>query len=138
MYQVENRGSSPQYSLVSGSTSGYGYWGGNYFNNSSSPSGVGVRVYASFYAGWNASMANYSTIDVQHCVWHPILYLLYKPCKFIFSATVNLGASFSVSGDGWSVGLIDLEIVIANDHAESIRSAVASAMPSGYSRKQNK
>ena len=125
-------GSSPQYSLVSGSTSGYGYWGGNYSFNNSSSAGVGVRVYASFYAGWNASMANYSTIDVQ--MYGTQYYTYYTNHVSSSSSTVNLGASFSVSGDGWSVGSTGFgNSNSANDHAESIRSAVASAMPSGYS-----
>ena len=51
-------GSSPQYSLSVLLLHTYGYWGGNYSFNNSSSAGVGVRVYASFYAGWYASMEN--------------------------------------------------------------------------------
>ena len=125
-------GSSPQFSLVSGSTTGYGYWGGSYSFNNSSSAGVGVRVYASFYAGWNASMQNNSYINVQ--MYGTQYYTYYTNHVSSSSSTVNLGATFSVSGDGWSVGSTGFGTSnSANDHAESIRSAVASAMPSGYS-----
>ena len=50
------------------------------------------------------------------------------------SSTVNLGATFSVSGAGWSVGSTGFSTSnSANTHAESIRSSIASALPSGWS-----
>ena len=47
---------------------------------------------------------------------------------------MNLGASFSVSGSGWSVGGTGLSTSNSSStHAESIRSSIASALPSGWS-----
>ena len=65
-----------------------------------------------------------------------ILYLLhlYKPCKFIFFYSKSWSNIFSKSGDGWSVGSTGFGTSnSANDHAESIRSSIASALPSGWS-----
>ena len=125
-------GSSPQFALTSGSQYNYGYWGGYYSFNNSSSAGVGVRVYASFYAGYYSSMQSNSTITVNMVGTQTYTYVTNHVSSS--SSTVNLGASFSVSGDGWSVGSTGFgNSNSANDHAESIRSAVASAMPSGYS-----
>ena len=90
-------GSSPQYAMMSIQHI-HIYWGGNSSFNNSSSAGVGVRVYASFYAGWYASMQNYSTIDVQ--MYGTQYYTYYTNHVSSSSSTVNLGASFSVSGDG--------------------------------------
>mgnify|MGYP001175026361 CR=1 FL=1 len=124
-------GSSPQYSSVS--SSGYYYYmGGSYSFNNSSSAGVGVRVYASFYAGWNSSMQNNSYINCQMVGTQ--YYTYYTNHVSSSSSTVNLGATFSVSGDGWSVGSTGFSTSNSADtHAETIRSSIASALPNGWS-----
>jgi len=125
-------GSSPNHGLVSGSTGGYGYYGGSYSFNNSSSAGVGVRVYASFYAGWWASMQNSSYINVQ--MYGTQYYTYYTNHVSSSSSTVNLGATFSVSGAGWSVSSTGFGTTNQkSQHAETIKSAIASALPGGWS-----
>ena len=125
-------GSSPQYAMMSGTAHTYAYWGGNYSFNNSSSAGVGVRVYASFYAGWWASMQNSSYINVQ--MYGTQYYTYYTNHVSSSSSTVNLGATFSVSGAGWSVSSTGFGTTNQkSQHAETIKSAIASALPGGWS-----
>ena len=125
-------GASPNHGLVSGSTGGYGYYGGSYNFNNGNSAGVGVRVYASFYAGYGASMQSNGYINVQ--MYGTQYYTYYTNHVSSSSSTVNLGATFSISGAGWSVGSTSFSNSnTASTHAETIRASIASALPSGWS-----
>mgnify|MGYP001188006024 CR=1 FL=1 len=131
-------GASPNHALVSGSTTGYGYYGGSYSFNNSSSAGVGVRVYASFYAGWWASMQSNGYINVQ--MYGTQYYTYYTNHVSSSSSTVNLGATFSISFDGWSVNGSFNSTTGKSQAAVAIKSAIQSALPSGWSvtRQNNK
>lgn len=124
-------GASPQHSLVSGSTTGYGYYGGSYSFNNSSSAGVGVRAYASFYAGYGSSMQSNGYINVQMVGTQYYTYYLTGVNQS--STTVNLGASYSVSGDGWSGSGTFTNSNTASTHAETMRAGISNMLPSGWS-----
>ena len=100
--------------------------------------GAGFQWYASIHAtafgAYGVTSGGNSTFFAQVTGQEYYTYTTYSNNVSSSSSTVNLGATFSVSGDGWSVGSTGFgSSNSANTHAESIRSAVASAMPSGYS-----
>ena len=124
-------GASPNHGLVSGSTTGYGNYGGSYSFSNGGLAGVGVRVYASFYAGYGSSMQSYGYIN---CQLYGTQYYTYTTNHVSSSSsTVNLGATFSVSGDGWSAsGSFDTSNG-KSQHAHNIKQAISNALPSGWS-----
>ena len=123
-------GASPQWPLRSGSTQGWGWYGGTYSVNLSGLAGVGLRAYASSYIGYGGYYGDswlYMTMVGQQSTTTTTNTVSSS------SSTVNLGASYSVSGAGFSGSGTFTNSNTASTHAETLRSGIAFMLPSGWS-----
>ncbi|BAQ86949.1 hypothetical protein [uncultured Mediterranean phage uvMED] len=123
-------GASPQHALRSGSSANWGWYGSNYSFNNTSSAGVGVKVYASSFIGYGGGTYGTSYI---YCYMYGTTQTTSNTVSSS-SSTVNLGATFSVSGAGWSVGSTSFGTNNStSQQAGVIKNAINSALPSGWS-----
>ena len=124
-------GASPQFTLRSGSAQGWGWWGGQWQFNSGGYQGLGLRGYVSSYSGYGSQMGSswiYMTMVGQESTTTTTNVVNSS------SANVNLGATFSVSGDGWSVPSTAFSNSNGSQtHRSTMKNAINNALPSGWS-----
>ena len=96
-------------------------YGGNYSFNNSSSAGVGVRVYASSYIGYGGG--TYGNPSWIYCYMYGTTQTTSNTVSSS-SSTVNLGATFSVSGDGWSTSGSFGATNQKSQHANTLKSAI--------------